>query len=392
MAWAAVIGAAGAVGGALISKNSSKNAAAAQAEANKGDPRISAMLYGDNGQGGLLSRYQGMLDRPQGNALQRFGQANENYLDGAAPGSMGHIRDAANSLLSGTSARMDLPAYAVGNQVQAPGQNNMDLKGSYNSLINGPAGANPFLTGAIQGGINQSSNAFGAMQRDSTKNLMESVMPSIRSNSVLAGQYGGSRQGIAEGRALGDFATEQQRAIGQFGQHNTDAAVSAQAGAYDADRNRQLAATLGLGAQQYGVAQQNAATKNAAEFMNVGNAFDVSKTNAGLDLASKQVGAGLLNGLNANAYNVATNQDNYGLNRATQVNGLLAPYLANNQPQPVAPTGSTAGGALGGAMGALGLYNQFKGGGGGSQFGGSSYGTMSDLFGRNSMFSSGSMI
>lgn len=424
---AAAWGGISAIGGGLLgaySVNKSNKSAAEQQQAAidaaQGDPRAQAMLYGDgtkrlkpgvtptwstgqpdaNGQtwdtasnpdsdyaqSGLLGHYQGLLGQPQAAGAKAFGQANDNYVGAVGSHDLSAQRDAAMKLMGGTgapqasAATMGNPqAYAVGNMVNAPAQNGMNLTGSYDSLINGPAGANPFLTGAIGKGINQSNNAFGAMQRDSTKNLLENILPSIRSNAVLSGTYGSSRQGIAEGRAIDSFATEQQRSMSQFGQNNTDAAVAAQAGAYDADKNRQLSATQGLGAQQYGVASQDANTKNQAEFMNVAQVNNNQQMQAGFtqqtnlaNLGAQQTtnsqnqagavaGTGLLGGILGTAAGQAQGQDGYDINKASQVNGLLQPYLAKpgTQVQPMYQ-GSTAGGLLGGAAGGLALYNQFK--------------------------------
>lgn len=392
----------GAVGGLLGSRDTPSSMTATNQQ--KIDPRMDTMLWGKDGQGGLLSQYQAYLNQPQSQALQNYGKSAGDYLNNNGAADMGAIRNAATGLLGGASAPLvsattaSIPSYAVGSQVQAPAQNSMDLTGSYNSLINGPAGANPYLTGAIQKGINQSTNAFGNMLTDA-KAATQDVLGSVRGNSVLAGQYGGSRQGLAEGKAIDSMNTNLARAAAQFGQNNTDAAVAAQAGAYDADRNRQLAATQGLGAQQYATAFQNANTANQAEFMNVQNQLDVSKYNAGLgqqaNLANQQAqlgmngqnnsaalgGAGLLGGLASQAYGTAQNADNAGINRATQVNNLLTPYLGANrsstdtQPLYQNQANNVAGGLLGGLQ-MSGLL-----GGGSTTSGGATKGGLLDLFG-----------
>lgn len=396
---AAIVGGGSALLGAYSANKSNKAQAAMQEKAMQGDPRKNAMLFGESGQPGLLSKYQGMMDTPQNAQLQNFGQANLNYLS-TAPDNLAGIQNAGAQLINGQNApqaqaaqaqaaSVGAPAWAKGNMVNAPAQNNMNLSGSYDSFINGDRGGNTRLTSAIHGGINQSKNMFDQMQSQATDHLQKNVLSGIRSNSVLSGQYGGSRQGIAEGNAIGDFAEAQQQAINQFGQNNTNAAVGAQAQAYETDSNRALAATQGLGAQQYGVAQQDAATKNAAEFMNVGQVMQNNQTNAAmqqqanmanagynqqtnlanmgaqqnqnqLNQAGKIAGAGLLSGQMGQAYQIGTNQDNYALNRAQQVNGLLSPYLSNNPAQQTAPQSSVAGSALGGAAAGLGLYNQFN--------------------------------
>ena len=48
-------------------------------------------------------------------------------------------------------------------KLNLPGQNGVNVSGALDSLINGAPGANPYLVGQIQKGINQSSNAFGNM-------------------------------------------------------------------------------------------------------------------------------------------------------------------------------------------------------------------------------------
>ncbi len=395
----AAIPVAAAVGGALISNKGAKDAAKITAQANKLDPRADAMIWGSNGQPGLLSQYQGMLNQPRSDAATGFANANAQYLNSNGAADLAATRGAAYQAMQGNTApsmqaaqsagaTASLPAYAVGTQVQAPSQNNIDLSGSYNSLINGAPGANPYLTGAIQKGINQSNNAFGNMVTDA-KSATNDVLGSIRGNSVLAGQFGGSRQGIAEGKAIDSMNTNLARAASQFGQNNTDAAVAAQAGAYDADRNRQLAATQGLGAQQYGVAQQNAAMSHQAQMQNVQNSLDVSKTNASMaqqnqqfnaglgqqaGLANQQsqlatnaqnnssnlAGAGLLSGLLGQASGQVNANDSWKLNQAQGVNSLLQPYLTG-QPtqQPVASNAGAAG--LGGAMQGLAFGNQLAG-------------------------------
>ncbi|MFC0131397.1 hypothetical protein [Massilia eurypsychrophila] len=382
------------------------------------DPRIAGMLFGENGQQGLLSQYQALGQQPQNPLLKQYGDANLGYL-GNAGADMGAMRNAATGLLGGQqapqaqaaqslgaqgqAAQQSSMAYNVGNMVNAPSQNGMNLSGSYDKFINGDAGANPYLNKALQGSMDQSRNVFNQMQGDARSGL-DSALGSIRSNSVLSGQYGGSRQGIAEGNAIGDFAKAQQQTINQFGQNNTNAAVGAQASAFNQGQDRALAATQGLGAQQYGVASQNAATKNAAEFANVGATNNMyaqntanqqqmglanlatqqqtNQNNAGfqqqtnlanlgatqnqsqLNMSGISQGSGILGGLLGTAAGAGQNQDSYALNQAGKVNGLLSPYLGQ---VPGSRTESSplyenkAGNILGGIAGGAALAKQFGG-------------------------------
>lgn len=350
------------VGGLLGFMGSKSNSKAIEQanKANAPDPRIAETIFGKDGSLGLVDKYKALGDSPQNAGLLKYGQNSDSYLGNFAETDMQRMRDSAG-VLQGGGDLASIGAWAKGNMVDAPAQNNLNLAPAYDRMINGDAGANPYLTRALQGGMDQSRNVFDQMQGNATENLMENIMPSIRSNSVLAGQYGGSRQGIAEGNAIGDFAKAQQQTINQFGQNNTNQALGAQAGAFNAGQDRSLAAMQGLGAQQYGVAQQNAQTKNAAEFMNVNNVNDISKFNAQQSNVNRLAGLGAQQGLLGQTVGAATNQDNYALNKAGQVNGLLSPYLSQNgggQQMPI--TQNTAGSVLGGAMTGLGLYNQFN--------------------------------
>ena len=391
----------GLVGGAVSSSGQPKSTSTTTQQ--QMDPRFQQMLFGSSGNNGLLNRYQGLLDAPRSEASTAFAGANADYLKNFGASDMGTVRGAAMQAMQGNSAPTaqaatsgatgaGLNAYAVGNMVDAPSQNNMDLSGAYNRFINGTPGANPYLDQSISGAIAQNRLGFQQLQDDATENLMKNVLPSIRSNSVLAGQYGGSRQGIAEGNSIGQLGKELARAGAQFGQNATNAAVGAKANAYETDSNRALSATQGLGAQQYATAFKNADTKNAAEFMNVGNNYDLGKFNASLAQNNNQfnagqqqqvnlanqgaqlstnaqnngsllAGAGLLSGMTGQAANTVNANDNYDLNRAQGVNGLLAPYMGMNQSststQPLYQ--NTGANAIGGALTGLGLYNQFAG-------------------------------
>jgi hypothetical protein len=135
------------------------------------------------------------------------------------------------------------------------------------------------------------------------------------------------------------------------------------------------------------VAQQNAATKNAAEFMNVGNVQQNNMANQQAQLATNAQnngaalgGAGLLGGLGSAAYGAATNNQNFGINRAAAVNGLLTPYLGANKSstdtQPLYQ--NTANNVSGGLLGGLQLSGLLGGLSGGSS---SLYNTPSSVAG-----------
>jgi len=432
----------GALGGAISGSNQPKSTTSTTQQ--QLDPRIQNIIFGgSNGNGpqqGLLAQYQALGQTPQSAASQNWANTNANYLGQNGAGDLNQIRNTAQGLMQGNAApnvgvplsnaaqtgtaQASVPSYAVGNMVDAPGQNNIDLTGSYQNLLSG--GNTNALMNSLQAGNNLTSAQFQKTQTDITNNLQRNVLPSIRGGAIAAGQYGSSRQGIAEGNALSDYTNQLTSANSQLSAANSANTANALAGAYENGQNRALSATQGLGAQQYGVASQNANTKNQAEFMNVGNQLDISKTNAGLaqqsnlanagfnqqtGLANQQAqlsgalagqqaqlttnaqnnsaalgGAGLLGGLLGQAGNSVNAQDMYGINKAQQVNGLLAPYLSANQSststQPLYQNqgNNILGGALAGGQ-LAGLF--------GGSSSGSSKGGLFDLFGSNSSFGSG---
>lgn len=349
MAWvAAAIGAGGALLGYKSSKDATKaaqrqqdQAIAAQKEAAKMDPRVEGHIFGNGTTDmGLLNNFRGMFDDPQKSGINAFERANDAYLGYGATEDGNKLRATAHAQMNNGDR--------MAPQINAPGQNNVNTQGAYDRLINGNAGENPYLRRALDGAMAQSGNVFSQMQDSATENLKENILPGIRSNSVLSGQYGGSRQGVAEGNAIGDFAKAQQQTINQFGQNNTNAAVGAQAQAFNQGQDRTLAATTNLSGQQYGAATNNAGLQMQQQGMND---------------ARVQTGALNLQGLIGNAYNTGQNHDSYDLNRSAKINGLMAPYMNQNGsniqvPQPL--YSNSAGGALGGAMAGLSIANMFS--------------------------------
>ena len=230
-----------------------------------------------------------------------------------------------------TAAQVQMPgamqaAQSAGVQMNLPGQNGLSVRGALNSLINGAPGSNPYLTGAIQKGINQSSNAFSNMLTDAKSATMD-ALTSIRGGALGAGQFGSSRQGIAEGKAIDSMNTNLSRAASQFGQNNTDAAVAAQAGAYDADRNRQLSAAQGLSGQQYGAAAQQATMDQHNNQFNAGQQQQANSTTYAGQLSGALANAGYAQqtGLANQASTNAANQTNYaGQLQTNQANAGLA--------------------------------------------------------------------
>lgn len=428
----------GALGGALGGKSGGSTQSGTQTvtQQQQLDPRIQSILFGNgtSGNQGLLAQYQQLGQQPQNAQNAAFGGAAQNFLGSQGGGILSQLQGGANNLIGSSIQAPQAQAAQSTSQsamnpglsrairpdaasINAPSQNSIDLSGAYGRFLGQDAGANPYLTRALQAGVDQTNSAFQKNQTDLTNNLQRNVLGGIRSNSVLAGQYGGSRQGVAEGNAISDYTNQLTNANLQLGQANSANTIGAQAQAFDRGQDRSLAALQGLSNQQYGVAGQNAGFQQQANQQYAANQQDTSKTNqamlqnnnqfnAGLqqqtalanqaaqqqanlanqssqqganslNSANQATGLGALSGLLGQAYGYGQNQDNFALNRAGQVNSLLAPYLsANSSSSTNTPLYSNPGGnILGGAAAGLGLYNQFANLGGGSSGGNSGFNT-----------------
>lgn len=404
MPWGVAAAAVGAYGAIKSSKNNKEAAAEGATTKQELDPRAQAIIYGDgtSANPGLLSQYQALGQSPQMAGSANFGHQSQQFLGTQGGNILGQLQTGSGNLLNssiaapqsaGTQANNVSGAGVIWNkgaQVSAPSQNGIDLSASYNKFINGDAGANPYLTKALQAGVDMTNTSF---QKNAgyAKDALDSSLSGIRGNSVLAGQYGSSRQGVAEGNALKSYSDQLTNANLQLAQTNSANTTGAQAQAFNQGQDRALAATQGLGAQQYGVAGQNAgydqqarlqnqSIANQTDQFNVNQLNNMSQFNASLGQSNNQFNAGQqaqsnalnsqnqqaglagMSGLLSNTYGYAQNQDNYAINRAGQVNGLLGPYLgagsSTNTTQPYAS--NTAANILGGATAGLGLYNGIR--------------------------------
>ena len=151
------------------------------------------------------------------------------------------------------------------------------------SLGFGQGPSNPYLA----------SQASGIAQT-ATRNLQNNILPGIDGGAVAAGGYGGSRQGIAQGNA-----------IGQTNQDITNATSNLYSNAYGQDQNY----NLGMG----GLANQAQSNQN--------NFYTQQR---GLDQSGAQLGANLTT--NANAGLVGQGQGVYGVGNTQQ----QAPWQVTN--------------------------------------------------------------
>jgi hypothetical protein len=210
-------------------------------------------------------------------------------------------------------------------------------------------------------------SAFGRM----TDNFQRSVMPAISSGARLSGQYGGSRQGIAEGLAvdgltdsMGDLSANMYNNAFNTAQQNMYGTANNLSGL--AINNAQSNANRDLAAQQANAgydletqrANANLALQNNAQTMQSA-AQQIGNLTSGANLAS--MGAGM----DTNAYQNALaamqapqgynwgNMNNYA-NIISTGAGMGGTSSATSPMSPANPiTGALGGGLAGAAVGSM---------------------------------------
>lgn len=460
MSWAAIGSAAIAAGGSYLSAKNNKPSGSTTSTQNL-SPQFQAGLWGNGSPNrpGLLNQILDQAMQPQNGDMKNFGSQFQAWLgqngyndwtksNAAAQGLQGSnisapqmqaaTAQAPQAQWSPAQAAQGQPgqvpqaanSWNSAAQINAPSQNGTNLSPAFNQMIYGDAGNNPYLTGAIQSGMDQSREAFKAMQADATENLTENILPSIRSGAIGNGTFGGSRQALHENKAVDNFSEEMAKAATNFGNANTGAALGVQSQAFNQGQDRALSAMGNLNQNQFGTAAQNAGfqqqsglqnTNNMLQngqfnssllqqmlMQNLGNQQQANMATAGyqnqnsqfnaglqqqtglanagwqnaanqnnqqaqqstnaLNSANQATGIGLSNQLQGQGYNFAQSQNNSYLDQLGKIAGLISPFSGTGVSQTQPYYTNSAGNALGGASAALGLYNQFAGlGGGGAQ-------------------------
>jgi hypothetical protein len=361
MAWAAVGAAAiGAVGAYSSSKNNKKAAEAGSTQKFEVDPRMQEILYGADGSNGLLQQIAGQASGTPYGGLAHFNGDSDRFLEGQGTEMLFNQLNGSNKLLNSNYEAPSMMATSV----KAPAQNRLNLSPAFDQFIYGNAAEDPYLQKSLAAGVDLTNAGYQQNVSNLTDTLQRNVMPGIRSNAIAAGQFGGSRQGIAEGLAMSDYTRQLTDANKQLGLANSANILGAKSNAYNQGENRALSALLGLSGQQYGVAQQDAAAANAAASTNLGATMQTRDQNSRNLLA----GLGAQSGLLGTAYNNAVANDSYQRNKLGQIAGTLAPFTglggATTSSQPY--YSNTMGNALGGAAAGLSLWNQFGGSFGGN--------------------------
>lgn len=192
-----------------------------------------------------------------------------------------------------------------------------------------------------------------------TRNLNENVMPGLRSEALASGQYGGSRQGIAEGLAASRlnqdlapaltnlygtaFENAQQRKFGTASQLNDQAFQNATGNANRQFAGNQFNASNNLANQQFNA---NLGLQN--------NAQQLQRNQANLN--NRLQGLGVLQGVNgmqdqnfSNYLNALQVPNNFNMQNLNNYAGLVQPSTGMGQTQTQTMYKNPFAGALGGA-------------------------------------------
>lgn len=216
-----------------------------------------------------------------------------------------------------------------------------------------------------------------ALRQQSNNNLMTSVLPQVNSGAVAAGGFGGSRQGIAQGLAIGQANQGLDAAIARmYGDaHQQERQLQSQmdiASMQDATARRGQDQSYNLGFGNLGVNAFQAQTQRDLGFGGLANqryGMDQNFYTAqrGLDQSGMRLGADLfqmgnqgLAGQGQGLYNAGLGQYNAGLMPYQAYGNMLSPFTGyGNSNTMTTPGGNLVGNAIGGGLAGAQFGNLF---------------------------------
>lgn len=179
----------------------------------------------------------------------------------------------------------------------------LDPTNAMQSLLTGRPD-NPYLSAMNQANINQALRGYG----DAVTDFTQQVIPSINNDAFAAGQYGSSRQGVAEGLA----GQQMMRNARDLGIAAMDSGNQLFGGAYENAQGRKADAANNLNNQAYGMEQFNAGQQQNASQFNANALNEMAKFNAGQQQNDSQFNANSLN--NMSQFNAGQQQNNSQFN------------------------------------------------------------------------------
>ena len=266
-----------------------------------------------------------MLDQAAGNydlgsVYKNLGLSQSANMQGAAPmTSSGPMGVNLQSMVAPqTSGAMQAPQITIQNESaetsQPLGSSGVDWRTAIGETLKGDV-TNPYL-----------SQIADTVTRKATDNLTTSIMPQIRGGAMMAGQFGGSRQGVVEANALKDLNQGISDSIGNI-----------YGNAYNQAQQAKNASALQLSGQESGeriqnnqisanAALQQAAMANQRAMQEAQLAYQAQRDNNQFQLSAGDLA--LRANLGLGQLGLANQQ--FGLEQATTGVGLL--NQASQQP------------------------------------------------------------
>jgi hypothetical protein len=218
----------------------------------------------------------------------------------------------------------------------------IDPTNAFGDLLSGEV--NPYTQQQLEANTAATKASFDQMASDARDALREEDMPAIRAAANLSGQYGGSRQGVAEGVAKAK--RDKQLQLSAQGLNTALGATNAGtlAAASEAAQGRKAGAAQFLGGlgvstdtgnadraqdlSKFNVGQANqlnlanAGIVNDATRFNAASALDLAKTNSGTALDVAKTNAGLATNADQTNVSTALANNDQTLNAAKAASGL----------------------------------------------------------------------
>jgi hypothetical protein len=202
-------------------------------------------------------------------------------------------------------------------------QGTLDPTNALSKILQGTAD-NPYLRSMNQANIDQAMQGY----RDAIQEMNQQIMPSINNDAFASGQYGGSRQGIAQGLAM----QQAERNARDLSIAAMNSGNNLYGNAYESAQQRMAAAAGELNQQGAQNQQFNASNQNALNQFNAGQFNDMAKFNAANNLQNNQFNAQQRQ--SANQFNAANNLDlsKFNAQNQNELNALrYQNELQNNQ-------------------------------------------------------------
>lgn len=367
------------VAGGLLGGLSSKSATPSTATSSTAiDPRMAEYLYGGakNLKPGVVTTYDssGAVNNPETDYITSpglYGNAQNIYdtniaqgYQGQTPGQEASTRWTLNNIkgmdpntfnditsqgMSAVSGKYDLNP-STGMPAARAGQGALDPTSAMQGFLAGQVDQTG-LDAIQKAAFNRANIGYQDQVIDAGRMFSEQIAPNIRSGAVSSGQYGGSRQGIAEGIAARGLNDQLGRNARDLGLANMDMGQELGAMAYRDAKDKQFTISNALNEQ----ALQSQIADNVSMFN--ANTANMANRRTGLDLISggyggnMQVGNDMYN-LYGREQTEAQNAQQFPWQQTSNLSGVLQPgaglgsSTTSTQTQQQNPLTSAIGGGL----------------------------------------------